>query len=356
MALELDNLDDAWAFVEVQVSKGLHKKDVVPLLNEAGYRTQKGKLWTYQTLLLEQRRRGGGRTQKNSVSPPRKKKLVVAKNSNKTQQKTQRDKDNNLDSHLLEILQASDFSTSVRQALDEGFTTAEIAKGLNQQGSLDSKARPWTEASVTHEWTQQITRSLEKKDPFDRLGLLEMVDLKAPIVEDEVSGLDESPRSKKSPSFEEVREKIEFEIKKGTKLKTLVGILNMGGFLTRRGKLWTYPTLNREINQLKHQPQLPTAPAPIPVLKNAIDDDGLKNLEALAYARKTICDELLPKMMDRGDKSPRGKTWTYEVLLWELLKASLDLDSLISEKPQKWWAKKKVPLDDGAPNIFDVLG
>ena len=352
MSSKLDRLDEAWNFLEMHVSKGVHKKDVVPLLNEAGYRTQKGKMWTYQTLLLEQRRRGGTQLIKKSADNQKQDLIEKPRKIIKTKPKKLNEKIDVVDTHLEEILRSADFSVSVRQALDEAYTTNEVALALNRQGSLDSKGRPWTEASITHEWTQQVTRSLEKKNPFDRLEISEMVDATAPKAKKDLAWHEEKLQSKKSPVFEEVLAKIDLEMKKGTKYKTLVGILNMGGFLTRRGKLWTYPTLNREINQRKSQAMHKSDA----VIASSEEDDSLRDLDALAYSRKFICEKILPKLMERGDKSPRGKTWTYEVLLWELLKAGLDLDGLVSEKPQKWWAKKKVKLDDGAPNIFDVLG
>ena len=81
---ESDMLDDVWRFVETQISRGIKKKDIVLLLNDAGYRTQKGKLWTYQTLLLEQRRRGESRAQKK-IERPIKKVAVVVQKSQRSQ-------------------------------------------------------------------------------------------------------------------------------------------------------------------------------------------------------------------------------------------------------------------------------
>ena len=328
-------------------------------MNDAGYRTQKGKLWTYQTLLLEQRRRGESRAQKKIERPIKKVAVVVQKSQRSQKSRANEGLFVKIDPILKVILESTDFHSGVRQALDEGFSPAEIAMGLNELGATDSKGRAWTEASITHEWTQQVTRNAESKNPLDRWGLSEIVDRNPKEdLEGSTEGL-KTGRAKKSPEFEEVLTKINLELRKGTKCKTLVGVLNMGGFLTRRGKFWTYQTLNQEINRQKRQNILgENSNMESKAVQKIVtkQESNAGTMDALSYARDFICSELLPKLMERGDKTPKGKTWSYEILLWELLKMGLDVEAFISEKPLKWWTKKKIENDAGAPTIFDVLG
>jgi hypothetical protein len=348
MSVDIDSLDAAWVFVEAQLLKGIKKKDIVPLLNDAGHRTQKGKLWTYQTFLLEQRRRGESRTQKKDQPRPVARKLAIVSTGKPKKDLSKNNLNTELDSRLRVILESEEFDASVRNALEEGFSLVEVAKGLNELGSFDSKGRLWTEASITHEWTQRITKAFERKDILDRYPLSEIVDRGAPQAPSSEMG---GESSKKSPTLDEVWLKIELEMKKGLKNRAIVGALNMGGFLTRRGKPWTYQTLLQEIHRHK-QENIGSDSQPEVV---RVSQQPSVAFEALVYAKKIIESKLLPKMHEKGYRTPRGQAWTCEVLLWEMLKAGLDLETFLAENPQKWWEKKKIASRDEAPTLFDIL-
>lgn len=377
------------------------KKDIVPLMNEKGYRTLKGKLWTYQTLLLEQRRRYGTRVPK--IKDPDKRvdgemkhpeRFVLLKGgSNKTKKKkspsitdtkradgalqgngkedVRRAKPTHVNrseaqryKEELEIaIDLDHLERSVRDALDANHSMEEIANVLRRLGALDHKGRPWSAVSLNHHMSEHWMKSTEEQSPFSgeieiRGGLVDFIDR-------EQKKLRKQKAVNPAPNIEDAWRLIQSEIKKGTKKKAIVGLLNMGGFTTRRGKPWTYQNLLQECQKrslTKAEQQLESKVDPVAMhqgdrfaelkLRSA-DFEG----DGLAGARSWIQAVLLPKLRQANCKTRSGRDWNYELLLWELLRRDLDLEKLLSNGLDHWWAPKTEDKKEQLEslNLFEIL-
>jgi hypothetical protein len=403
MPFDISALDEAWAFVEEQLEKKVKKKDVVPLMNEAGFRTLKGKLWTYQTLLLEQRRRNGARVSKDKqqkkVTPAEMKGSdpsvlgLGPESSKKKSTRTPRENTGALSSKKAEGLtikpkvkrakpkgecernkvfrdeeklnisiDLDNLEQSVRVALDANHSMEGIAKALGILGALDQKARPWTAVSLNHHMSEYWMKSSGDQSDFSgeieiRGGLADFVDReqKKALKQKVVSQL---------PSIDEAWDLIQSEVKKGTKKKAIVGLLNMGGFTTRRGKPWTYQNLLQEFQKrnLTETEQLESNGESI------VEQQGDRFTElklrsasfegdGLAGARSWIQAVLLPKLRQSNCKTSSGRDWDYELLLWELLRRDLDLEKMLSTGLDRWWAPKDEDKKEELESLdlFEIL-
>jgi hypothetical protein len=310
---ENNRLDAAWQFFESKISKGIKKKDIVGLLNEAGFTTLKGKPWTYQTILLEQRKRGGGRK-------PQKEAPVQSKSKSKSSSAVP-DIENFLfgdasvkESRSLQglerMLKQHSFEDALRYFLDEGWQMSELSDALHKLGMLDRKGHAWNEITLNYHLANALIRSDQNSSREPKGGLMAILG----------KSKSKSPVQKELSDYDLKREAmwslIEVELARGAKNKALVGILNLNGFLTRRGKVWTYQTL---IQELKRRPESLVKPRESSDEKKRFDGLGA----VLDFARGKIESEVLSQLVK--SRTPKGKRWSYECLLWELLKRDLDL-------------------------------
>jgi hypothetical protein len=308
----LQQLDEAWELFEEQVELGVLKKDIAPILNEQGFTTLKGKPWTYQTLMLEQRKRKG------SLKPrhPKINNLEIS-NLNKSAPETPCYK-------MGEELRRMPAHKSIQFLMDEeGFSEHEVADILNEHGKLDYKGRSWNPQSVLYELGNRwMDRSDEALEFSGSLG--EFIDRSVKREEREQEASDR----KRGPDMEQAWSTIKDQLQKGIKKKKVMHNLNMGGFLTRTGKPWTYQTLLLEIKRMEMsgyfgQPEDRVAPTPAPKITTRIQaDDSIEII--LAKARKLIQKKVIDNLNEKGSRTRSGKPWTYGVLLLELLKMDLN--------------------------------
>jgi hypothetical protein len=318
----MNDIDKAWQFFENKIAEGYKKKDIVPLLNDAGYTTKKGRPWTYQTILLEQRKRGKGRSpnviggggdgeqaQGGGMSALNLK--VVDQSILNESVQMSSEKDESVDLKLLRQrvesgLQESDLQEVVSGELVAGVPANEIADILNDLGYVDPKGHLWHEISLSYHFANALIKGGSELE-VPKGNLLDILDRNKPRESDRSQSVYELRRREMWRVMDE-------ELAKGTKKKKLVGLLNLGGFQTKRGRSWTYQTL---IQELKVRP-----------LFEAEDGGALADLEVdgdpLAFAKRKIQSEILPKMEHL--RTSRGGKWSYENLLWELLKADLVLE------------------------------
>ena len=290
-------LDEAWAFVGGEMGRGRSKKAIVPLMNEAGFTTLKGKSWTYQTLLLEQRRRA------NEVA---------------------RQKVENGD------VEFSEYHSGLKknESTGEGFSLQNWAEGqskmgvsleemcqdLSRMGILPSLGGAWSPSLLSHELGNRMLS--DGAEAEDCLSIAQPVD-RAPPLEDEdtVDGIDVAWAV------------IEEEARKGTKKRDMVHVLNLNGMVTRRGRPWTYPVLSQEIRRRKEVGQ--ELPVRRLILATAQQKEvSSKVSEAISRAREIFEAQILPDLKGRNLKTRKGRDWTYPVLLIEMLRRDVDPESL----------------------------
>lgn len=297
---KLQQLDEAWELFEDQVSKGVLKKDIAPILNANGFTTLKGKPWSYQTLMLEQRRR---------------KELVFQ--GNKFGSELVSVSDELLKLSVCELIQH--FMES------ESLSESEVADALNKRGYLDRKGRPWNHQSILYElgnrWIDQ-----EEELPEFRGSLSDLIEKSVSRTERE----DLSRR--KGPDMNQAWEMIKGQLEKGVKKKKLMHNLNMGGFHTRTGKPWTYQTLLLEIKRMElsgyfgRVTEKFVMPTPAPKVNSKIQADDSVDI-ILAKARKLIQKRVVEVLNEKGARTRSGSPWSYSVLMTELLKLDLDPES-----------------------------
>lgn len=308
----LQQLDEAWELFEQQVERGVLKKDIAPILNEKGYTTLKGKPWTYQTLMLEQRKRKGS-------LKPRKAKIQNFENHNSKEMSSVTPQ-----YKMGEELKRMPPHKSIQFLMDEeGFSEHEVAQILNEHGQLDHKGRTWNPQSVLYELGNRwIDKSDEAMEFNGSLG--DFIDRSVKRDEREQEMADR----KRGPDMDQAWSMIKDQLGKGIKKKKIMHNLNMGGFLTRTGKPWTYQTLLLEIKRMElsgyfGQPEDRVTPTPAPKITTKIQADDSIDI-TLAKARKLIQKKVIDNLNEKGSKTRSGKPWTYGVLLLELLKMDLN--------------------------------
>jgi len=298
---KLQQLDEAWELFEDQVSKGVLKKDIAPILNANGFTTLKGKPWSYQTLMLEQRRR-------KELSPLGNSQLVS------------------------EVVSVSDelSKLSVCELIQhfmesESLSEVEVADALNERGYLDRKGRPWNHQSILYELGNRWMGQEEDLPEFS--GSL------SDLIEKSVSRTErENLAKKKGPDMNQAWEMIKTQLEKGVKKKKLMHNLNMGGFHTRTGKPWTYQTLLLEIKRMELAGYFGrvvdkfVVPTPAPKVNSKIQAEDSVDI-ILAKARKLIQKRVVEVLNEKGARTRSGSPWSYSVLMTELLKLDLDPES-----------------------------
>ena len=306
---EYNTLDAAWQFFEAKISEGFKKKEIVDLLNEAGFTTLKGKPWTYQTILLEQRKRGGGRGAKKKASS-RSVSLVssVSAPDVETFFAGEAPLEVPLSQRLEQKLALDSFEGAMQYFLNESIQMSELTQALGQLGIVDGKGHAWNEVTLNYHLANALLRNShdDKADP--KGGLLDILEKSRPVHEEEPSEYD----LKRDAMWA----LIDVELARGVKNKALVGILNMNGFMTRRGKMWTYQTL---MHELKRRPKKIESKG-----DEGSDEFDSKSLDSvLDFAREKIEREILPLI--KTSSNSRGNSWNYKRLAWELLKRDLDV-------------------------------
>lgn len=308
----LQQLDEAWELFEKQVELGVLKKDIAPILNEQGYTTLKGKPWTYQTLMLEQRKRKG------SLKPRRQKNKNIDNLSSKEFSSV-------VPNYKLgEELKRMPAHKTIQFLMDEkGFSEAEVAGILNEHGKLDHRGRTWNSQSVLYElgnrWMDHNDEALEFNG-----SLGDFIDRSVRRDERE----QETADRKKGPNMDQAWEMVKDQLEKGIKKKKIMHNLNLGGFLTRTGKPWTYQTLLLEIKRMElsgyfGQPEDRATPTPAPKITTRIQADDSIEI-TLAKARKLIQKKVIDNLNEKGSRTRSGKPWSYGVLLLELMKMDLN--------------------------------
>lgn len=327
-------LDSAWEFVQEKLAEGVKKKEIVPLLNEAGFRTLKGKEWTYQTMLLEQRRRGEGRkapkgegaekdiskaaskaAPKAKVAKKPKKLKVVERKSNSSDESASSSETLgvSLSSLALEIqnlLENKSFNDTLSAVLDDKQSLGNIAMALNELRRFDPKGRPWHEISLSYHVANELLDNLDDGD-FPKGSLADIV------------GKSRAEYVKEPSEYEKKSEDmwlmIVEELSKGTKKKDLYEVLNAAGYVTMRGKAWSYQTLMHELK--RHPERLEAVKVQEkPSLSFAVSTEG-ESFDPVDLLRSMIKEQLLPQL--KGLKNESGKAYNCENLAWALLKRDL---------------------------------
>jgi hypothetical protein len=232
---------------------------------------------------------------------------------------------------------------------------------------------------MSEDWVRRAKQAEAAEEPIEiRGGLADFVgrrqkqaeketrtkDVQKESLAEKVKQVGNQPREDQASSVPDLSQAwalVEQELKKGTKKKAIVGVLNLGGFTTRRGKPWTYQTLIQEFQRRKNE-----GPASeVQTQQKAVDSPKLSvSLEAafakeegLDMARTCIQDVILPQLEQKGCRAPSGSPWSYELLLWELLRRDLDLEHILSSGLDRWWDAKKEtkPKDAEAMNLFEIL-
>ena len=297
-------LDEAWAFAVSEISKGKKKKDIVPLLNEEGYTTLKGKPWTYQTLLLEQRRRA------NEVARQRVEEQGVGISTYSEPK-----------ARLFEASEDKfDLFSWVEEQTNRGLGLDAMCQELRRMEVAPPFGGEWSSSLLSHELGNRLLNSddsdREGMDLDDGRSIGELIDKASPLE------LVESRRG-----IDEAWEMIEEEARKGTRKQEMVHVLNLNGLVTRRGKAWTYPVLSQEIRRRKELGQ--ELPARRMILATAQQKEVSSRVnESISRAREMIEGQILPELKKRNLKTRKGREWTYPVLLLEMLRRDVDPESL----------------------------
>jgi hypothetical protein len=297
-------LDEAWAFAVSEISKGKKKKDIVPLLNEEGYTTLKGKPWTYQTLLLEQRRRA------NEVARQRVEEQGVGISTYSEPK-----------ARLFETSEDKfDLFSWVEEQTNRGLGLDAMCQELRRMEVAPPFGGEWSSSLLSHELGNRLLNSddsdREGMDLDDGRSIGELIDKASPLE------LVESRRG-----IDEAWEMIEEEARKGTRKQEMVHVLNLNGLVTRRGKAWTYPVLSQEIRRRKELGQ--ELPARRMILATAQQKEVSSRVnESISRAREMIEGQILPELKKRNLKTRKGREWTYPVLLLEMLRRDVDPESL----------------------------
>jgi hypothetical protein len=153
--------DDAWKYVEQQITKGIKKKQIVSMLNLKGFMTRNGKPWTYQTLMLEQKRRKSEQSKKTKIHIKKTPKPVVLPNKEK------------------QFIECLEFAEAQIQY--------QIIDVLNRSGKRTRKGRHWTFQTLLIElmkhgleselsnpkvhvenWWQQPLNNMEEEPPSNK--------------------------------------------------------------------------------------------------------------------------------------------------------------------------------------------
>lgn len=290
---EKERLERVWTAIREHLDKGIKKKDIPLILNEAGHRTRKGKAWSYQTLLLEIRRR---------EEKPQDASSVEAEGGPSVP-----------DSAPLAD-PAVDVVPLASRLVDEGHDVEGLLVQLNRFNRLDPQGKPWQLATLNAALADHLLDGdLEQGPVVFELG-------SGPLADQ----LDRAPFPEVLDPKVSVDEAWDFiceEVSKGVKKKALVGKLNLAGYLTRRSKPWSYPVLMQEIGRRKKDGQeLPTRKM---VLTREPEDGRL--FQALGLARDRV-EDIVEDLNERGYRTPKGKKWIYPVLLLELMRKDLHLE------------------------------
>jgi len=312
----LQQLDEAWQLFEEKVDQGVLKKDIAAMLNDKGYTTLKGKPWTYQTLMLEQRKRLGLlrpriKTRKLHDFKSIKDTLIEVPNYKISSEHLAMP-----DHRLIQFLMD-----------EEGFSALETASILNEHSRLDHKGRTWNSQSVVYELGNRWMEHDAEQLPEINGSLSDFIGRSVKKDERE-HNLDK----RKGPNMKDAWELIKEQLEKGIKKKKVMHNLNLGGFSTRTGKPWTYQTLLLEIKRMeltgyfgRESVSMPI-PTPAPKITTKVQAEDPIDI-ILAKARKLIQKKVVDNLNEKGSKTRSGKSWTYGVLLLELLKLDLDPES-----------------------------
>jgi len=141
---------------------------------------------------------------------------------------------------------------------------------------------------------------------------------------------------------------VESQTAKGVKKKLIVPMLNLKGFMTRNGKPWTYQTLMLEQKRRKsEQSKKPKISVkknqPTPVLSGK----EKQFLECLEFAEAQMQYQIIDVLNRSGKRTRKGRVWTFQTLLIELMKHGLDSEHG-SQKVhvENWWQQPLNNLEE----------
>lgn len=238
----------------------------------------------------------------------------------------------------------------VEQEFSKGTLKKDIADVLNQKGFKTSQGKDWTYQTILLEQKKRQAES-EMKNFLQN-------------EENEELHLD-AERIHLRKDTDDAWKFVEKESAKGTKKNLIVEMLNLKGFRTRNGKEWTYQTLMLEQKRRKQEgeKQFKTKIAKktsMPLL----DDKDKYIIECLQFAEKQLQYQVIDVLNRSGKRTRKGKPWTFQTLLIELLKYGLEAEpSQQKVHSENWWeqnltefqgesrSKKDDPLD-----LFDIMG
>ncbi|MBF0198042.1 MAG: hypothetical protein HQL32_10035 [Planctomycetes bacterium] len=350
-ATDYSQLDEAWEFIEQAIGNNTPKNQIAPMLNEKGYRTIKGKEWTYQTLMLEQRRRKEMQGEEQSDTEDASRVTIHD------------------DAPQKNVNYALIFA---QNKLDNGETMPAVVVALHEHGYLDAKGREWNEHSLAYALADKLIDA--NNTPVENKSIMDIIDGhktrsrsvasrgKNPLAkslnvveesedsEDIGDGQDQAHKTDEAWQF--CLEKMEAGLKK----KDIVTLLNDNGYKTRNNKKWTYQTLMLEQKKRKSSVGLQMES------QQRLDKTTLAGFEdtaagSIEYARSIVLKKIIRELNNAGRKTSKGRPWTYQVLLLELLKYTIEpeLDYPTTNTLGRIKTKKKKDGED-QPNLFDFFG
>jgi hypothetical protein len=157
---------------------------------------------------------------------------------------------------------------------------------------------------------------------------------------------------------------VDNQILKGVKKKLIVPMLNLKGFMTRNGKPWTYQTLMLEQKRRRSE-QIKKPKVNIKKNQPTVTQSGKEKqfIECLEFAEAQMQYQIIDVLNRSGKRTRKGRSWTFQTLLIELMKHGLDSEHG-SQKihVENWWQQPLNNIEEPTSNkkekgadLFDMF-